>query len=166
MNRNVMVQIIGQPKTRRRVGVLTDGCMPDDGDLDRWNIDRKNVIDWTWMRVAHMPTFVIEVANLTPAKPRAVVRPKDLRELEVLAKRWAEIASEGEAAPTGSMLRTINRLLTTVKHQRTFLRQVRDWLDTVRLNPNQDGHRIEMIEAMNGMLGIREYHAKARPRSQ
>lgn len=43
--------------------------------------------------------------------------PKRLRQIKALARQWREIASDDEAAPTGSMLKVINELILAVESQ-------------------------------------------------
>lgn len=161
INRTVLVQTVDKPRTRTQVGWLTDGSQPEDHDLDRWGIDRSDIMAMGWKRLGlgRPPCFLIEVAAPWPLKVTPVVTRHDLRQLENLAKRWAEIANDGEAAPTGTMLRVIVRLLLTIKQNRKFLKLTRDYLATL----DDNATKTQLNQIIDTLLGT---HGKTRTRSQ
>lgn len=46
--------------------------------------------------------------------------PERLTQIKALAKQWAEIASDEDAAPTGSMLKVINELIAAYEGNREY----------------------------------------------
>lgn len=84
--------------------------------------------------------------------------PKRIREVERLARTWAEIANDDEAAPMGTMRRVVLELLIHVKAQRKLLRRIRPWLDMVAVTDDAPEPKL-LLKIVNAMLRGRD-HAK------
>jgi hypothetical protein len=58
-----------------------------------------------------------------------------------LARAWKDIASDAEAAPTGTMLRAINVLLKRETSYRKLLREIRPHMDALAVTDDDPTYR-------------------------
>lgn len=78
--------------------------------------------------------------------------PKRIRELEYLARAWAEIADDEEVAPMGTMHKAVLELLAHVKAHRKLLRRIRPWLDMVAATDDDPEPKL-LLQILNTVLG-------------
>lgn len=163
-NCDVITYLSGHRGMPKRVGTLTRGCAPDADDWTRWGVKRADVISASWKRRQGRLVYWIELAppgtlnvvrNMQQFVDRVPINsPAAVRKLERLAKTWAEIADDDEAAPTGAMLRVVNRLLHNVKQHRKFMADARMWLDMLARS-DDDPRPKELLQTLDAMLGVK-----------
>lgn len=79
-------------------------------------------------------------------------KPIPLARIRELAKSWREIASDTEAAPTGTMLRAINQLLREIELHRALLDDLRPHVDALSVTDNDPEYktllnRVDLLRA-------------------